>query len=142
VANDHLQILREAIIAVLDTHADIVAITGRGTENIVAWGSLGSLDDATRALGVIAYHVIVGSEVAADQNAEAHLVQFAAVAAEESVANELIGVVTRVLDGPAFLALVPPLDARAENRIRRPAPFDPEEDLARSDIDITLHVHF
>jgi hypothetical protein len=142
VANDTLQILREAVVAVLDTHADIAAITGRAAENVVAWGNLGAASDAWRSAGIIAYQVIIGTEVAADAKPEDYIVQFGAVAAEESIANELIGVIHRVLDAPAFLALVPRLDARATNRLRRPAPFDPDEELARADTDITLRVHF
>lgn len=142
MANDTLQILREAIVSVLDTHADIVAITNRGTENIVAWANVGSASDASRAAGIIAYQVIIGTEAAADAKPRDYIVQFGAVASEESIANELIGVIERVLDGPAFHALAPPIDARASNRLRRPAPFDPDESLARADIDITLRVHF
>jgi S-adenosylmethionine synthetase len=142
VATDPIQILREAIVAVLDTHADVVAITGRATENVVAWGNLGDVSVANREAGIIAYHVLVSSEVAADQNPEDTPVQFGAVAAEESIANELVNVVRRVINGQAFQALVPPIDAFVTNRVRRPMPFDPEEKLARSDIDITIRAYF
>jgi hypothetical protein len=142
MANDTLQKAREAVVQVLDTNASIVAITGRASENVVAWGSLGAVADATRNAGIIAYHIVVGSEPAADKNPEDFVVQLGAVAAEESIANELIGVVKMVLDGPAFHALVPTIDAYATNRVRRPMPFDPDESLARSDIDITLRFHF
>jgi hypothetical protein len=45
------------------------------TENIVAWGNLGALAEAALNAGVIAYHVVVGSEVAGDQNPEEFVVQ-------------------------------------------------------------------
>jgi hypothetical protein len=120
MATDPVQILREAIVAVLDTHADVVAITGRATENVVAWGNLGDIPVANREAGIIAYHAIVASEVA----------------------NELVNVVRRVVIGQAFHALVPPIDAVVTNRVRRPMPFDPEDGLARSDIDITIRAYF
>lgn len=141
MANDTLQKFREAIVAVLDAHGGIAAITGRGADNVVAWGGLGAVPDSYRKTGLIAYQVIVGSEPAADGKPESFVVQFGAVAAEESITNELIGVV-KTIDAPAFLALVPPIDAHATNRVRRPMPFDSEEELARSDIDITYRVHF
>jgi hypothetical protein len=91
--------------------------------------------------GIIAYHVIIGTEVAADAKPEDYIVQFGAVAAEESIANELIGVVT----GFSTARRSSHLYHRSTLVLRTvtpPAPFDPDEELARSDIDITLHVHF
>jgi hypothetical protein len=84
----------------------------------------------------------VAPEVSADANPEDPVVQFGAVAAEESIANEIIGVVKAVFDSRAFQALVPPIDAYVRNRVRRSFPFDSDEGLARADIDITLRVHF
>ena len=140
MANDPIQKLREAIVAVLDAHADVAAITGRATENVVAWGNLGAVGIETKQAGLIAYHFIVSPEVAADQKPQRPVIQFGAVAAEESIANELIGVIARI-DAKDFLALVPPLDAHVTNRVRRSAPTD-DEGIARADIDITLQIHF
>jgi hypothetical protein len=142
MATDPIQQLREAIVAVLDTRAEIAALTGRASENIVAWGNVGSVSDANRRAGIIAYHVIVGGEVAADQQPEDVIVQFGAVAGEESIANELINLVRRFVNGTQFQTLGTPLDVVATNRVRRPVPFDPDETLARADIDITLRAYF
>jgi hypothetical protein len=142
VANDQVQKLREAIVAVLDTRAELVAITGRALNNIVAWGGLGELSDDDRAAGILAFQVIDATDLAADGKPRRAIVQFGAVAAEESTANEMLGVVENVFDAPAFLALVPPIDAWAENRSRRPMPFDDDEELARADLDVTLTVTF
>jgi hypothetical protein len=142
MATDKMQILREAIVQVLDTAAGIVALTGRADENIVAWDNVGEASDADRAAGIIAYQLVTSKEVAADANPFEVLVQFGAIAAEESIANELIGAIHLVFDAPAFLALVPPIDARVTGRARRFVPFDADEGLARADSDITLRVHF
>lgn len=143
MANDKLQIVREAIVAVLDTRVEIVALTGRANENIVAWDNIGEVSDADREAGIIAYQVIPPvTEVSSDQNAMDLTVQFGAIAAEESKANEIISAIHQTFDAPAFLALVPPIDAHVTGRARRPVPFDADEELARADSDITLRVHF
>ena len=142
MATDKMQILREAIVEVLDTAAGIVALTGRADENIVSWDNVGEASDADRAAGIIAYQLVTSKEVAADANPFEVLVQFGAIAEEESIANELIGAIHQVFDAPAFLALVPPIDARVTGRTRRFVPFDADEELARADSDITLRVHF
>lgn len=142
MATDKIQIIREAIVKVLDTRAEIAAITGRNSKNLVAWNGIGKASDADRNTGIIAYQVITSKEVAADANPFDVLVQFGAVAAEESIANEIIGAIHLTLDAQAFMALVPPLDARVTGRLRRHVPFDDDENLARADSDITLRVHF
>jgi hypothetical protein len=124
MANDPLQILREAMVDLLDDHALISAITGRATDNIVAWDSVGEYSDASRKAGIIAYQVIIGSEAAADANPNDYIVQFGAV------------------NGPGFRALASNLDVTVVNRVRRPAPFDADEGLARADTDLTLRVYF
>lgn len=142
MANDPVQKLREAIVAVLDTRPEIVALTGRPEENIVAWGNMGEVSDADLKAGMIAYHVIAANEVACDQNPQSIPVQFGAMAGEESIANEIVGIISRVVDAPAFLALVPPIDASVTKRSRTPYPFDAQEGLARADIEITLRAYF
>lgn len=141
MANDPLQILREAIVAVLDTRAEIIALTGRAVENIVSWDNVGAVSDTDRRAGIIAYQVIVASEVAADQNPQQVVIQFGAIAGEESIANELVNLIRRFVDAKAFLALAPPLDVYVMNRVRRSSPFDADEGLARADIDLTLRVY-
>jgi hypothetical protein len=142
MANDPLQILREAMVDLLDDHALISAITGRATDNIVAWDSVGEYSDASRKAGIIAYQVIIGSEAAADANPNDYIVQFGAIAEEESIANELVNAIRRAVNGPGFRALASNLDVTVVNRVRRPAPFDADEGLARADTDLTLRVYF
>jgi hypothetical protein len=142
MANDPLQILREAIVDLLDDHALIAAITGRAADNVVAWDSVGEYSDVDRKAGIIAYQVIVGSEAAGDANPNDYIVQFGAIAGEESIANELINAIRRAVTGLGFRTLASNLDVTVVNRVRRPAPFDADEGLARADIDLTLRVYF
>jgi hypothetical protein len=146
VANDHLQKLREAIVGILDAHAALVAIIGRANNFVVAWDNLGDTDKATLSAGMLAYFVLPGARLAADKNAELWTIQFAAVAAEESTTNEIIFALigdsntTGALTGAAFQAHG--LDAAIDDWTRRPMPPDPDEELARADIDITFRCYF
>jgi hypothetical protein len=124
MAEDLIQVTREAIVAVVDSHADIVAITGRDAENIVAWNP-----DAPVERPVVAYQFITGSQRAADGDTRSLLFQFSASAHTEAEANELLGVVERILTQSAFLSLSNPLDAFVERSTRR-----------GFDLDITLQV--
>src|SRR4051812_2895389 len=86
------QQLREAIVAVLDTDAGIVALTSRASDNVVAWGDL----DPTTA-PVIAYHVVAFTKLGGSADQRRALVQFTAVAETEKTANELIAAVDAAL---------------------------------------------
>lgn len=115
MATDLIQVTREAIVAVLDTHADIVSITGRPNENIVAFDSLG---DTNPDQAILAYAFIDDTELASDGDTRDVRVQITADAPDEATVNELLGVAGTVLDQPQFLALSSPLDAQTVRRFR------------------------
>lgn len=117
MATDLIQKVREAIVAILDTHASIVAITGRGSENLVSWETLGESSPTT--VPVLAYLFVVATELASDGDTREVLFQLTADAPKESQRHELLGAVESILDQPAFLALSPALDAFEVRRVRR-----------------------
>lgn len=113
MATDFVQIFAEAIVAALDTHASIIAITGRDTDNIVAGEATKEVE-----LPIIAYDIINTAELAADQDTREPRVQFSADADDSATIRELLGVIERVLDQPLFASLTVPLDAQVINRLR------------------------
>jgi hypothetical protein len=117
VATDIIQIVDEAVVAILDTHADIIAITGQPSENIVSWATIA--DDPRPKVPKLAYLFVVAPELAADGETWEVQIQLTADAPKDAQRNELLGVCARVLDQPAFLALTPAVDAFAIRRIRR-----------------------
>lgn len=117
MATDLIQKVREAIVAVLDTHSSIVAITGRASGNLVSWETLA--DEEPSGVPVLAYLFVVATKLASDGDTREALFQLTAAAPKESVRHELLGVVESLLDQPAFLALAAPLDAFEVSSIRR-----------------------
>lgn len=115
MANDLVEVSGEAIGAILDTHADVVAITGRPDGNIVKFDSLATTDP-TQAM--LAYAFIDGTELGGDGDTRNLRFQITADAPDEATINELLGVVETILEQPAFLALSSPLDAQAVTRFR------------------------
>jgi hypothetical protein len=136
MATDLLQRAREAVVQVLDQHPAVAALTGRLSQNIVAWGSLA---DATRP--VLAYFVVADG-LGPVENARAITVQFAAFAGagDEALANELVALVPELITASSLAALPAPfaLDAFVESWQRRGAAPDPESEAARADLDLTL----
>jgi hypothetical protein len=117
VATDIVQKVREAIVTILDTHASIVAITGRANGNIVSWDTLA--DQSPTEVPILAYLFVVARKLPADGDTREALFQLTADGPKESQRHELLGVVEQLLDQPAFLALATPLDAFEVNSIRR-----------------------
>lgn len=124
MSNDIIQVTREAVVEIIDAHADIIAITGRDSDNIVAWNP-----DQEIERPVIAYQFIDAGQLASDGDTRNPLIQFSATAEDEATANELLGVVEQILTQEAFLSLSTPLDAFVERSIRR-----------GFDLDVTLRV--
>ncbi len=125
MANDLLQLVREAIVSIVDTDPEIFALTGRLSRNIV---SFNSLDDAPNG-PIIAYLIVVGTELASDGDTRDLVVQFTASAEKEATVQELLGVLERIVSASAFAALASPLDAFPVRRVRR-----------TTDLDVTLRV--
>lgn len=122
MTNDLIQITREAIVELVDTHASVVALTGRDAENIVAWEA-----DAEVIRPVIAYQFISGVPLAGDGDTRSVRFQFSVSADTEAEAMELLGVLEQIFTQSAFLALSTPLDAFVETSTR--SGFDLDVDL-------------
>lgn len=113
MANDFVRKLKIAIDTALDTHADIVALTGRDTDNIVSANAKKEIE-----LPLVVYDFITAVQIAADQDTRDARIQFSADADEEGVADELLGVIERVFDQPLLASLSTPLDAQVVSSIR------------------------
>src|SRR5688572_18440988 len=97
---DPIERLRESIFSVLNTHADIVALTGRSTHNVVPRST-----SAFANTPVLTYFVVTAPEVAADGDTRRVTVQFTAAASDDPTVNALLHVVEEVLDIDAFADL-------------------------------------
>lgn len=135
MATDLLQRVREAVVGVLDTNADIVALTGRARLNVLPYQKLA---DAT--VPVLAYFVVTGNNAGGIGDTRRIIVQFTAAAASESVANHLLEAVENHLNAPALAALAAPLDAYAESFDRRGDPEMAEDGSVSADLDVSLIV--
>lgn len=128
-STDLIQLAREALVSIIDTHPDIIAITERENDpefpNVVAWNP-----DAIVRRPVVAYQFITAPELDADGDERLALFQLSASADDDATANELLGVIERILTYEAFLSLSTPLDAYVESRVRR-----------GFDLDVTLRVN-
>ena len=113
VATDFVQVVREAVATILETDAELVAITGRTYGNIIAFNS-----DVDPETPVLAYEVIAASEDGGVKDTRLVRTQFSALADEESTVHEMLGVVERKLSANAFSALAVPLDAVPIRRLR------------------------
>jgi len=132
-ALDIVQRAREAIVAILDTNADIVTITGRADGNIVPWRN-----DLDSDAPILAFFMIVATPNGQPGDTREMPFQITAVGRDEAEANEMLRVVEDALTAPALAALPIPLDAMPVNRVRRPAPFESEN--YRADLEISLVV--
>lgn len=133
---DIIQRLREATVAILDTHSDVVTLTGRNSGNVIPASSRTAFTPPA-----IVYAFIVGTELNADGDTRLPQFQFTGYAEDDddATANALIAVVERVYDAPAFMALAVPIEASVERRARRDVGGN--DALSRADLDVTLRVY-
>lgn len=133
-----------AVVAVLDSHAQIVAITGRANGNVLPW----DVEDETE-LPVIAYRDTIatrGGQAPATGDSREVMFLFSVVAATESEVNALLEVIEgghaapKVIWAPALAALNPPLDGCFVNPVRRNVGWDSDADGYRKDLEYTLVV--
>lgn len=106
---DIKQRLRVAIVAALDTAAAIAALTGRASDNVVAWNAVAA---ATKPL--VAYSIVDCRENGESGEGWDARVQFTAVAEgddADSIVEELLGAVRDRFTADVLLALAAPLDA-------------------------------
>lgn len=99
---DPRQRLRVAIVAVLDTAALVVALTGRASANIAAWNAL---DDIARpALLYRIVSMIQTGESGAGWNVRLQLTAIAEGNDADSIVEELLGAAEQELSATALLA--------------------------------------
>lgn len=99
---DIVQRLRAALITALDAGVTIAALTGRASDNLVAWNAL-----AEAIKPVIAYRIIDLRQNGESGDGRDGLIQFTAVAEgndADSVVQELLGAVETDLTAEALLA--------------------------------------
>lgn len=136
-STDIKQRVKEATVAVLDTHPRIVAITGRAKNNIVPFGAL-----STAILPVLAYLIVVGRGVGGLGDTRNMSVQITAAADDPRAVSDLIEVIEDVYDAPAFGALPIPLKAYVPpgGFVRQEMSIDAQDEYAREDAIVTLIV--
>jgi hypothetical protein len=146
--------VKRALVAIVNGSADVQAVTGRTTRNLVQWGSL-----AGAPRPVLAYHLVVAPQVGGLGDSRQFDLQLSAFAddtaseAADSIADRLLGVVEAILTPTAFAACTPPLEAVVIDLTRRDgsgAEADSVSDAgtlttppgagARADLDVSLDV--
>lgn len=141
---DLLERCERAVVAVLDTNAQIAAITGRANGNVLPWDTETETD-----LPVVAYRDTIatrGGAAPATGDSREVMFLFSAVAASEADVNALLEVIEGGNAPPAIVwsvalaALNPPLDGFFYNPVRRNVGWDSDVDGYRKDLEFTLVV--
>jgi hypothetical protein len=138
-ATDIEALLNEAIVAVLDIDAGVVAITGRPSGNILPMQDVGTL-----GLPVLLYLLIDLASNGSAGDTRLALFQFSAIAEGNDAASTTAALMERIelaLTEPALAAQG--LDACPYGRPRRrriAADADASRAVARADMDFTLLV--
>jgi hypothetical protein len=133
VANDFVQSVRDAIIAVLDTDSAIVAITGRSNGNVIPFDDLGE-----STLVGIEYMVVSAVMIGGIGDTRRVLVTFAASAELEADANALLDLVEKKLTCPAMEAAG--LDAYPQEFSRTGIAGRASDGTSSASLDVTLIV--
>lgn len=133
---DIVQRTRNALVAILDTNAAVVAITGRANVNVVPYDDLAEI-----AVPILAYLDVTASNAGGIGDTRRVVIQFTAAAASEDVANALLETVENSLTPQAFTAAGLDACIDPENRpMRRGKAGDTEEGYFEADVDVTLLV--
>jgi hypothetical protein len=99
---DIFERLRQATVAIVNADAGVQALTGRATENCVAWDRVA---EAVRP--VIAYHIVLLGQQGESGDGRDGTVQFTAIADgndADALTNELLHAVELAYTAPALLA--------------------------------------
>lgn len=143
-ATDLLERCARAIVAVLDTNAQISAITGRDEANILPWDA-----EMETETPMVAYRDTIatrGGAAPATGDSREVMFLFSAVAPTESECNALLEVIEgghappKIVWATALAALNPPLDGYFYNPVRRNVGWDSDADGYRKDLEFTLVV--
>jgi hypothetical protein len=134
-AVDFVQVMRECLVSALDTAPLIVAVTGRASGNIIAWG-----DDTPDLLPVVSYRITDAAPSGGLGDERKVQIRFRAAATTERVANELLGAVEKSLTYQRLHAATPSVEAYRlygeEDRVG--ADYDSEVDAHVGDLDAVL----
>lgn len=132
----------EALVAVLDANASVVALTGRTRLNVVPYAELVSAlaeRDGEAMLPLVGYTFVSGEQTGLAPGRWDRLVfQLTAAAVDSATVFELLGVIESELTALALSNLAVPLEAYIESRVRRGRDFDPDMAIHAADLDITL----
>jgi hypothetical protein len=130
---DIVQRTSEAVVAMLDTAPDIVALTSRANGNVIPFDDL-----ADAALPVIAYIDVTSAIAGGIGDTRRVILQFTAAGSTKAVVNALLEAVENNLTTTKFYAAG--LDAYMQDFLRRGTPGDTEEGYFSADMDVTLIV--
>lgn len=133
MSDDLIQRAREAMVAVLDTNAAIVARTGRASGNLI------DIEDGGEEspLPILLYE-FQSDEPGPILGSRALHWQFHAAALSQGAANELVALVEPALTYGALAALATPLDAYVERAERVAADTDRLQGVFLAALDLTL----
>ena len=130
---DIIQRTAEALVAILDTDAGVVALTGRANGNIVPFD-----DSADAPLPIISYIDVTGTIAGGIGDTRRVIVQFTVAGGTKAIVNAILEAVENALTTTNFYAVG--LDAYMQNFLRRGTPGDTEEGYFSADMDVTLIV--
>lgn len=130
---DLVQRTAEALVAILDTNAGVVAITNRANGNIVPYDDL-----ADAPTPIISYIDVTSAIAGGIGDTRRVIIQFTVAATTKAVANALLEAIENGLTTTNFYAAG--LDAYMQDFLRRGTPGDTEEGYFSADMDVTLIV--
>jgi hypothetical protein len=131
-----------AVVAVLDTNPQIVAITGRNSGNVLPWDAEYETEQP-----VVAYRATIatrGGNAPATGDSREIMFLFSAVAPTDSESLALLEVIEGGNAPPAIVwvlalaALPEPFDGCFVNPVRREVGWDSDADGYRNDLEFTL----
>lgn len=130
-----MQQVAEAIVGILDTDQDVVAITGRSSINCVPFE-----DSTFNELPIYDYFIADGIQVGGLGDTREVIVDIRATAESGSVCNEMLRLAEQKLIAPRFAALG--LDGCQLRAKRRDVDVDPdaEQDVKTKLLELTLLV--
>lgn len=130
-----MQQVAEALVGILDTDQDVVAITGRASINCVPFE-----DTTFNLLPIFDYFILDGTQVGGVGDTREVTVDIRATAELGSTCNEMLRLAEEKLIAPRFAAIG--LDACALRAKRRDVDVDPdaEQDVKTKLLELTLLV--
>jgi hypothetical protein len=131
--SDFVQDVKNAIVAVLDTHSAIVALAGRANGTVIPYDDLGD-----PVIPGVEYMVVVATMIGGIGDTRRVLASFTANAELESDANALLDVIEKNLTCPALIAAG--LDAYPQEFSRTGIAGRASDGTSSAGMDVTLIV--